>query len=195
MFNFDSLFFRYPLYFFSVFITSFFYSIIILYSDVHTDTSCCCEINFTGIIHLQGSILLVRRKQKQTAYPTVFAARLRPQHADHRILLVVAQFGLYAAPALCLDERCVLMRAVWEFNEARWQWAWSYGRLSMWDALRGFLLLCLYELDTFIGLLYKVCVLHMIFFSSKELHLCGVACDPELNCFKAIIWPKRPRHR
>lgn len=60
------------------------------------------------------------------------------------------QSGLYAAPTLCLDERCVLMRAVWEFNEARWDWAWSYGLLLMWDVLRGFFLLCLYELDTFL---------------------------------------------
>ena len=36
-----------------------------------------------GSIHLQGSLLFVRRKQKHTAYPTVLAASVRPQHADH----------------------------------------------------------------------------------------------------------------
>lgn len=53
--------------------------------DVHASTSCCWKINFKDSIHLQGSILLVRGKQKQTAYPTVLPlpASIRSQHADH----------------------------------------------------------------------------------------------------------------
>lgn len=95
-------------------------------------------------------MLFVRRKQKIASPSKCPSTACRPWN---EFLVVVVQSGLCAAPMLCLDERCVLMKAVWEFNEARWDWAWSYGNLLMWNVLRGFLLLCLYELDTFYGIL------------------------------------------
>lgn len=168
--------------------------------DVHIGSSCSWKINFKGSIHLQGSLFVCEEKTKTDCLSHCVTSKCpttacRPWN---EFLSVAAQSGLYAAPTLCLDERCVLMRAVWEFNEARWEWAWSYGRLLMWDVLRGFLFLCFYELDTFYGIQLSPStgiangIFHDLFF--KELHSGGDVRDPDLNCFIAIIWPKRPGH-
>lgn len=142
-----------------------------------------------------------QKKKTQTAYPTVLAASGPPSTACkpwNEFLSVVVQSGLYAAPTLCLDERCVLMRAVREFNEARWEWACSYGRLLMWEVLRGFLLLCLYELDTFYGInafmswrpfmeIYIKESLHELKMICFPKGTCGAACNPDLNFFRMIF--------
>ncbi len=120
--------------------------------DVHIGTSCSWKINFKKF-YTSLRIPFVHEEETKTNCLSHCVTSKHPYTACRprdEFLSVAVQSGLCAAPTLCLDERCVLMRAIWEFNEARWEWAWSYGCLLMWDVLRGFLLLCLYELDTFL---------------------------------------------
>lgn len=85
--------------------------------DVHIGTSCCWKNK--GSTHLQGSLLFERRKQKQYVYPTVLPASVRPKHAHGRNSYRQWCSLVSTQHRHCLDERCVLMRALWEFNEAR----------------------------------------------------------------------------
>lgn len=83
----------------------------------HIGTGCCWKNK--GSMHLKGSLLFARKKQKQTAYPTVLPASVHPKHA-HGMNSCRQWCSLVSTQCRhCRDERCVLMRAVWEFNEAR----------------------------------------------------------------------------
>lgn len=143
------------------------------------------RITSEGSVHLQRPLLSGEEKNKKAACSSHCVSSELHNVQTHRRSL---------DSTLCLDERWVLMRPVWEFNEARWEPARSDGRLLMWAVLRGFL--------SFLGVFFNVwdsfespnmyCKQPFYpFMFQKNCTLVEVACDLDLNRPVEIVWPER----